>query len=80
MHVVVNDPQYRLPQLAPDGNYCPEDSLQGDITGDGIINILDIIATVNIVLGGEFNSDADLNGDYNVDILDVILIVNIILD
>jgi hypothetical protein len=53
--------------------------MQGDITGDGIINILDIIATVNIVLGGEFNSDADLNGDYNVDILDVILIVNIIL-
>ena len=79
MHAIVNDPQYKLPQLAPDGNYCPAESMQGDINGDGIINILDIIATVNIVLGGEFNSDADLNGDYNVDILDVILIVNIIL-
>ena len=50
-----------------------------DINNDGTVNILDIIATVNIVLGGEFNSDADLNGDYNVDILDVILIVNILL-
>jgi hypothetical protein len=79
MHAVVNDPQYRLPQLAPDGNYCPEDSLQGDITGDGIVNILDIIATVNLVLGGDYNNDADLNSDGNVDILDVILIVNIIL-
>jgi len=79
MFAIVNDPQYKLPQLAPDGNYCPAESMQGDINGDGIINILDIIATVNIVLGGEFNSDADLNGDYNVDILDVILIVNIIL-
>jgi hypothetical protein len=79
MFAIVNDLQYKLPQLAPDGNYCPAGSMQGDINGDGIINILDIIATVNIVLGGEFNIDADLNGDYNVDILDVILIVNIIL-
>ena len=51
----------------------------GDVNSDNTVNILDIIATVNIVLSGEFNSDADLNGDYNVDILDVILIVNIIL-
>jgi len=79
MFAIVNDPQYKLPQIAPDGNYCPAESMQGDINGDGIINILDIIATVNLVLDGAFNSDADLNGDYNVDILDVILIVNIIL-
>jgi len=79
MHAIVNDPQYKLPQLAPDGNYCPSESIQGDVNGDGVVNILDIIATVNIVLGGEFNNSADLNSDGNVDILDVILIVNIIL-
>jgi len=79
MYAILTDTQYKLPQLAPDGNYCPEDSLQGDITGDGVINILDIIATVNIVLGGYYNNIADLNIDGNVDILDVILIVNIIL-
>jgi len=79
MYAILTDPQYKLPQLAPDGNYCPEDILQGDITGDGIVNILDIIATVNLVLGGDYNNDADLNSDGNVDILDVILIVNIIL-
>jgi len=79
MYAILTDPGYKLPQLAPDGNYCPEDSLQGDITGDGIVNILDIIATVNLVLGGDYNNDADLNSDGNIDILDVILIVNIIL-
>ena len=79
MYAILADPQYKLPQLAPDGNYCPEDILQGDITGDGIVNILDIIATVNLVLGSDYNNDADLNSDGNVDILDVILIVNIIL-
>ena len=79
MHAIVNDPQYKLPQLAPDGNYCPSESIQGDVNGDGVVNILDVIATVNIVLDGEFNNSADLNSDGNVDILDVILIVNIIL-
>jgi hypothetical protein len=79
MYAILTDLQYQLPQLAPDGNYCPEDSIQGDITGDGIVNILDIIATVNLVLESDYNNNADLNSDGNVDIVDVILIVNIIL-
>lgn len=28
MHSVVNNPNYLLPQLAPDGNYCPENALE----------------------------------------------------
>lgn len=55
-------------------------SINGDVNLDGTVNILDVIATVNLVLGGEYNSVADFNGDGNVDILDVILMVNIILE
>jgi len=51
----------------------------GDLNGDGIVNILDVIAVVNLVLGGEYNNSADLNSDGNMDILDVVLIVNLIL-
>jgi hypothetical protein len=80
MYTILTDPQYKLPQLAPDGNYCPEDSLQGDITGDGIVNILDIIATVNLVLGGDYNDNADFNNDGIVDVLDIIQLVNLILN
>jgi len=26
MHALITDPQYQLPQLAPDGNYCPQNN------------------------------------------------------
>ena len=52
----------------------------GDINGDGIINILDVILVVNMILESENSSElADMNGDGSVDILDVILLVNTIL-
>ena len=52
----------------------------GDINGDSIINILDIVATVNLVLSSQYNSSADLNSDGQVDILDLVQLVSIILN
>ena len=47
---------------------------------DGFLNILDIVSTVNIILGlNEFNQNADINNDSIVNILDIVLLVNIIL-
>ncbi len=57
-----------------------EIGLMGDLDSDGIINIQDIILTVNLVLSSEYNSLADLNLDSNVDVLDIIQILNIILN
>ncbi|MBC8312380.1 MAG: hypothetical protein H8E72_08735 [Candidatus Marinimicrobia bacterium] len=80
MHAIINNPNYKLPQDAPDGNYCPTQGTLGDLNGDGVINILDIISTVNIILGTQpFNPLGDLNGDGGINILDVVSIVNIIL-
>ena len=53
-------------------------SINGDVNGDGVVNILDVVAAVNIVLSGEYQASVDLNEDGSVDILDVILIVLII--
>jgi exonuclease III len=53
-------------------------SINGDVNGDGVVNILDVVAAVNIVLSGEYQGSVDLNEDGSVDILDVILIVLII--
>ena len=53
----------------------------GDVNNDGLINIQDVIVTVNIVLGSlEYNQSADMNNDNTVDVLDIISIVNIILN
>ena len=61
-------------------DYFDSISLLGDLNDDGIINILDIISTVNIVLGtDEYNSNADMNQDGTVNVLDIVTLVNIIL-
>ena len=52
----------------------------GDLNGDGLINVSDIIITINIILGiQEINLSADMNADGFVDVTDVILLVNLII-
>ena len=58
-----------------------EPGLTGDINGDQVVNILDVVALVNIVISGsEYNESADVNNDGVVNILDVVQLVNIVLN
>ena len=58
-----------------------ETSIAGDLNGDGLLNILDVVSLVNIALGIiEFNLVGDLNADGAVNVLDVIILVNIVLE
>ena len=52
----------------------------GDINGDDIINILDVIQVVNLILFNEYEENGDLNQDEIINVLDVIQLVNIILN
>jgi len=77
MHELITDPVHKIPQLAPDGNYCPFTGQMGDINGDGTLDILDVVSMVNIILGNSpTSSAADMNGDGIINILDVISLVN----
>ncbi len=56
----------------------------GDVNMDDVINVLDIVVTVNSILGTAELSPtqtqlADLNNDGNINILDIVLIVNLVL-
>jgi hypothetical protein len=59
--------------------------LMGDLNGDGIYNIVDVLLCVQFVMGtieleeDDFNQ-ADINYDSVIDIFDVLLIVDMILD
>jgi len=53
--------------------------LKGDLNNDTLINIQDIQACVNHILGTQTYAAADVNADSSVDVLDVQGIVNIIL-
>lgn len=80
MYELISDLSNKLPQNAPDGNYCPQLELQGDLNDDGIINILDVIQTINIILYQTgFNSSADLNNDNTINVLDIVILVDLIL-
>ena len=57
----------------------PYEPLQGDVNGDGVINILDIVQLANMILSDDYQESADLNGDGNLNILDIVQLVNIIL-
>jgi polyhydroxybutyrate depolymerase len=44
----------------------------GDINNDGSVDVLDAIATVNLVLHGEYSQVVDMNYDGTINILDII--------
>ena len=51
----------------------------GDVNGDGEINIGDVNAVIDIILSGGFSPEADINGDGEVNIADVNAIIDILL-
>ncbi len=53
--------------------------LLGDINGDTLINVQDVVLVVNLVLSAGYDSAADMNSDGVTNVLDVVQIVNIIL-
>ena len=62
-----------------------QSDMQGDVNGDSVLNILDIVIILNFVLGNdtptasEF-SVADLNNDGLLNILDIVTLTNLILE
>ena len=51
----------------------------GDVNGDSKVDALDVVATINAVLGLSSSSAADVNGDGAVNALDVVFVINKVL-
>ncbi len=59
---------------------APGDSVVGDVSGDGQVDIADVNAIINIMLGkAEQTAAADVTGEGTVDIADVNAVINIML-
>ena len=58
-------------------------SKPGDANGDGNVDVQDVTAIINRILGNNPNpfddTNADVNGDGNIDVLDVTAVINMIL-
>jgi hypothetical protein len=57
---------------------CP-DNIEGDVNGDGEVNVLDIVLISYCILGDYCDECSDWNFDGSVDILDIIIMVNLTL-
>ena len=57
--------------------------IQGDANSDSVVNVTDIVATVNYIMdkpAPNFNKDAaDVNGDGVINVTDIVMMVNIIM-
>ncbi len=62
------------------GGSCVESSFLGDLNGDGVINVMDIVLAVDAILHSEYEPMGDINGDGSLNVVDIILMVNIVLD
>lgn len=60
----------------------------GDVNGDGVVNVLDVIAVIGYIISGqwtgdqteeEFKYEADLNQSGTVDVLDIIILIDAII-
>ena len=56
-----------------------EFALLGDVNGDGIVNVSDVIVLVNVILATENYENCDINGDGTINVSDVTELVNQIL-
>ena len=56
-----------------------ESALLGDVNGDGIVNVSDVTALVNVILSTENYENCDINGDGTINVSDVTELVNQIL-
>lgn len=58
-----------------------EDAVSGDATGDGLVNVLDVIITANFFAGNEATGfcyeNADINADGVINSLDLILMIGV---
>ena len=55
--------------------------IPGDISADGVINILDVVIMVQIVIGNaETVDNADFNNDGSINILDIVQLIQLIVD
>ena len=53
--------------------------IEGDVNGDGEVNIADVNAIIDYILSGNMDAKGDVNGDGEVNIADVNAVIDIIL-
>ena len=79
-HVIVLTSKYTGNEIQDIEFNITVDELQGDINGDGYVNVSDIVLIIASILNSEFDEISDINQDGILNVLDIITLVKIILN
>ena len=60
-------------------NGTESEFIPGDMNGDEILDVLDVVVLINEVLSGSYSAPGDMNQDGVLDVLDIVILVNTIL-
>ena len=60
-------------------SFVYREAIKGDVNGDGEMNIADVNALIDMVLGGQVSATGDVNGDNEVNIADINTVISLIL-
>jgi len=60
-------------------NGTESEFISGDMNGDEILDVLDVVVLINEVLSGSYSAPGDMNQDGVLDVLDIVILVNTIL-
>ena len=55
-------------------------SQNGDVNGDGDVNVMDITALIDIIMNDGTNPRADVNGDGQINVMDITALIDIIMN
>ena len=68
------------PYIIDNNSYCEEVSfIPGDATGDGYLDVMDVVIIVDFILNDEYDIYADVNQDGILNVMDVVELVSAIL-
>ena len=80
-YIIINSNGSDPISIIPINIELDNNTIIGDINGDTIVNVLDVVLLVNLVLNDrEYDENSDLNLDGILNVLDIVLLVNIILN
>ena len=70
-------PSWNENKTVTPGNGIGTGGIEGDLNGDGKVDIADAVTVLNIMATGEYIESADVNKDTKVDVADLVTILNI---
>ena len=74
LHAILTDPQWKLATVLPDDVYAPSAPCPGDVDGDSLVNVDDLLAVISD--WGQVGDGTDIDESGSVDVNDLLVVIS----